>query len=87
MSKRYNEPFIAAVDDDDIVGKAAQNEALCSLVARDSRHRREGKETILYYIKANLNRFKKLGPKARSFLLIPSRRRFSLLSSLTKNSH
>ncbi len=47
MSKRHNEPFLAAIDDNDIVWKAAENEAFCSLIAGDSRHRREGKETIL----------------------------------------
>jgi hypothetical protein len=55
MSKRYNEPFITAIDDNDIVRKAAQNEAFCSLLARYSKHGREGKETILYNIKASLN--------------------------------
>jgi hypothetical protein len=87
MSKRNNEPFIAAIDDNDIVGKAAENEAFGSLVARASRHGREGKKTILYNIKTSLNRLKELGSKARSFLLVPSRRCFSLLSSLAKNSY
>jgi len=47
MSKRHNEPFIAAIDDDYIVGKAAENEAFCSLVARDSRHGEPGEEFVL----------------------------------------
>jgi len=64
MSKRYNDPFIAAIDDNDIVWKTAKNKAFCSLVARDSRHRRKWKKPIFYNIKARFNRLKKLSAKA-----------------------
>jgi len=60
MSKRHNDQFIAALDDNEVVRKTAKNNAFCALTAGASRHRRKGKEAVLYNIHGRFNRVGKL---------------------------
>jgi len=60
MSKRHNDQFIAALDDNEVGRKTAKNNAFCALTAVASRPRRKGKEAVLYYINGRFNRVGKL---------------------------
>jgi len=87
MSKCYNDPFVATINDNNVVWESAQNEALCSVFTGTSRHGGKWKEIVFYYINSSFNCLSKLGAKALPFLLVPNGRRFSLFRSLTENSY
>lgn len=87
MSKRYNDPFIATINDYNVVGESAKNEAFCSVATGASRHGRKGKKAIFYNINGSFNRLNELSAEAFPFLLIPGCRRFRFIGSLTENSN
>ena len=87
ISKGHNDPFIATINDNDILWEPARYEAFCPLVTGDPRHGREGKKAVLYNINGGFNRGSELAAEALSFLFIPSGRRFRFVSGMTENSN
>ena len=85
MSKRHNDYLIGVFDDDNVVWESAKDEALCTFAAGVSRHGREGKETVFYYVNGSFNRRSKLCTEAPSLFLIPNGCCFGFLSGLFQN--
>lgn len=46
MSKRHDGPFIATIDDNDVVWESAENEAFCSESTGGSGHGRKGEMAV-----------------------------------------
>lgn len=64
LHKRHNHPFIAAIDDNDIVWELAKNETFFSLATGPTRHGRERTGTIFYHINGSLDHLHVLGYEA-----------------------
>lgn len=86
MSKRHNNPFIAALDDHYVTWKSLKNEAFFSSVSGGSRQGRKGEKAVFCNINGSLNRPYELGSKALLFSLIPSSSRLCFVGGMAENS-
>lgn len=87
MSNGDYDGIPATLNGNDVIGESPEDEPFGSLTAGLPGHRRKRKKAVFYEIDSGIDSSGKIGPQARLFSFIPSRRSFRLFGGLPENKY